>query len=43
MRMIYYVMYPVGLLLDYTIFRPTHWLGSHDPFKTIFGHKALDD
>ena len=41
LKVLYYVAYPVGLLLDYTIFRPAHWLGSREPFKTIFGHDKV--
>lgn len=38
LRVIAYVLYPVGLLVDTLVFRPAHWVGSHEPFRTIFGH-----
>ena len=38
LRIIAYVLHPVGVLFDYLIFRPAHWIGSKEPMKTIFGH-----
>ena len=38
LRVVAYVVHPVGVVLDYLIFRPAHWLGSHEPLKTLFGH-----
>jgi len=38
LRVLAYVVHPLGVLLDYAIFRPAHWVGSHEPLKTIFGH-----
>lgn len=38
-RMIAYVLHPVGVVIDYVLLRPAHWLGSHEPFKTLFGHE----
>jgi hypothetical protein len=38
LRILAYVAHPVGVLLDYLIFRPAHWIGNHEPAKTIFGH-----
>jgi hypothetical protein len=29
----------VGVLLDYLVMRPAHWLGHREPFKTLFGHE----
>jgi hypothetical protein len=37
-RIAAYIGHPIGVLLDYAIFRPAHWLVSHEPLKTIFGH-----
>jgi hypothetical protein len=42
-RVIAYVVHPVGVLLDVLIFRPAHWLGSHEPLATLFGHEPYDD
>ena len=39
LRVIAYVVHPVGLLIDTLIFRPAHWIGSHEPFSTLFGHE----
>jgi hypothetical protein len=36
-RIVAYIVHPVGVLLDYVIMRPAWWIGSHEPFKTIFG------
>ncbi len=38
-RIIAYVLHPVGVVLDYLIFRPAHWLGHQEPFQTLFGHE----
>ncbi|MBW2423790.1 MAG: hypothetical protein JRG86_06060 [Deltaproteobacteria bacterium] len=38
-RIVAYVLHPVGVLLDYLLLRPAHWLASHEPLKTIFGHE----
>jgi hypothetical protein len=38
-RIAAYVLYPVGVLLDYLLLRPAHWLVSHEPLKTVFGHE----
>ncbi len=42
LRIVAYVLHPVGVALDYLIFRPAHWLGSHEPLRTLFGHEADD-
>jgi len=39
LRIIAYVLHPVGVAFDYLLFRPAHWVGSREPFKTIFGHE----
>ena len=39
LRILAYVVHPVGVALDYLIFRPAHWIGSREPFATIFGHE----
>jgi hypothetical protein len=38
LRILAYIVHPVGVMFDYLLFRPAHWVGSHEPFKTIFGH-----
>ena len=39
LRIVGYVLHPVGVILDTLIFRPFHWIGSHEPFKTLVGQK----
>lgn len=39
LRIVAYVLHPVGVAIDYLVLRPAHWLGSHEPLKTIFGHE----
>jgi hypothetical protein len=39
LRVIAYVLHPVGVILDTLIFRPFHWIGSHEPIKTLVGQK----
>lgn len=38
LRIVAYAMHPVGVALDYLLMRPLHWVVSHEPMKTIFGH-----
>lgn len=42
LRIIAYILHPVGVLLDALIMRPFHWLGSHEPIQTLFGHEEDD-
>lgn len=37
LRIVAYAVYPAGVVLDYLIFRPAYWVGSHEPFRTVFG------
>ena len=37
LRILAYVVHPIGVTYDYLILRPAFWIGSHDPFKTLFG------
>ena len=37
LRIVAYVVHPIGVILDYLIFRPFHWVGSNEPFITLFG------
>jgi len=36
-RIAAYIMHPFGVLIDYAIMRPAWWIGSHEPWRTIFG------
>jgi hypothetical protein len=37
-RILAYVMHPVGWLLDVAIMRPAHWLGHLPGMREVFGH-----
>ena len=37
LRIAAYVLHPVGVIIDWVIFRPAWWIGSHEPFHTLFG------
>ncbi len=37
LRIVAYVVHPIGVALDYVVMRPAYWVGSHEPFKTLFG------
>ena len=39
LRVIAYVLHPVGVVIDYVLVRPAHWLVSFEPMKTVFGHE----
>jgi len=39
MRIVAYVVHPVGVAIDYLLMRPAHWVVSHEPLGTIFGHE----
>ena len=39
LRIVAYVLHPVGVLIDFILLRPAHWLGSQEPLRTIFGHE----
>jgi len=36
-RIVAYVLHPIGMLFDYLVMRPAFWVGSQEPFSTIFG------
>lgn len=39
LRIVAYVVHPVGVIVDRVLLRPAHWLGTQEPFKTLFGHE----
>lgn len=39
-RLISYVVHPVGILLEYSVMRPIHWVVSQPHLDIIFGHQA---
>ena len=42
-RIAAYVLHPVGVILDLLIFRPAHWIVSHEPLDELFGHEPYRD
>lgn len=42
-RILAYVVHPVGVVLDLVIFRPAHWIGSLPGLDEFFGHERYDD
>ena len=42
LRVLAYVVHPVGVIIDVLFFRPFHWLGNREPVKTLFGHHPND-
>ena len=38
-RVVAYALHPVGVILDWLIFRPAWWLGQHEPLRTLFGRE----
>lgn len=39
LRIVAYALHPVGVALDWLVMRPAHWVGHHEPFRTLFGHE----
>jgi hypothetical protein len=39
LRIAAYLLHPIGVILDYAIFRPAHWAVHHEPLTTLFGHR----
>ena len=39
LRLIAYVLHPVGVVIEYVLLRPAHWVVSQEPMKTLFGHE----
>jgi len=38
LRIVAYVLYPVGYIIDQVIFRPAHWFVSRPAVAPFFGH-----
>jgi hypothetical protein len=43
LRIIAYVLHPVGWVLDRLIFFPAWWIGGHEPLRSIVGHDGLPE
>lgn len=39
-RIAAYILHPVGVVLDWLIVRPAHWVVEREPFRTLFGHES---
>ena len=39
LRILAYVLHPVGVILDTLILKPAHWLGSFEPIAALVGHE----
>ena len=37
-RILAYLLHPIGFIAENLIFRPAHWLVSHDRLRAFFGH-----
>ena len=42
LRYVAYAVYPVGILAEYVILRPIHWLVSQDHANVVFGHDRME-
>lgn len=38
LRIVAYVVHPIGVAFEWLVMRPAHWVVNHEPFATIFGH-----
>jgi len=39
-RIVGYILHPIGVVLDFLIVRPAHWVVEREPFRTLFGHEG---
>ena len=39
LRIVAYIVHPVGVILDTLIFHPAYWIASLEPIKTLVGEK----
>ncbi len=37
LRIAAYALHPIGVVYDYLLLRPAFWVGSHEPFRSLFG------
>lgn len=43
LRIAAYALHPFGVILDTVIFHPAWWVGTHEPFRTLFGVQIQGD
>jgi len=41
LKLVAYLAFPLGTLLDYGLMRPAFWLVQKEPFRTIFGYEYM--
>jgi hypothetical protein len=42
LKLIAYMAFPIGTLLDYGLMRPAFWVVQKEPFRTIFGYSYME-
>jgi len=40
LRIVAYVVHPIGVVVDYLLLRPFHWLGEQEVLSQLFGHEV---
>jgi len=43
LRVVAYVVHPVGVALDWLLFRPAHWVVSQPVLSHVFGHDVDEE
>jgi len=41
LKLVAYLVAPIGTLLDYGLMRPAFWLVRKEPFRTLFGYEYM--
>ncbi|MBM4382739.1 MAG: hypothetical protein FJ091_05155 [Deltaproteobacteria bacterium] len=41
LKIIATILHPVGVVVDYVVMRPAHWLAEKEPVKTLTGHEEV--
>ncbi len=41
LKLVAYLAFPIGTLLDYGLMRPAYWVVQKEPFRTIFGYEYM--
>ena len=39
LRVAAYILHPVGVIVDYLVFRPAWWIGGFEPIRTLVGRE----
>jgi hypothetical protein len=42
LKLVAYMAFPIGTLLDYGLMRPAFWVVQKEPFRTIFGYNYME-